>query len=70
MRGADVFSEQLFTAKRLDEFSLANHPLRPVREMVNAALQRRDGLLGGMYEPSHRGGRPIITPENPGRLRS
>lgn len=63
MRGADVFSEQLFTVKRLDEFIPSTHPLRPVREMVNAALQRLDGLFEGMYEPSHKGGRPSIAPE-------
>lgn len=63
MRGADVFSEQLFTVQRLDEFIPANHALRPVREMVNAALQRPDGLFEGMYAPSHKGGRPSIAPE-------
>ena len=63
MRGVDVFSEQLFTVKRLEEFIPANHPLRPVREMVNEALRRLDGLFAGMYEPSHKGGRPSIAPE-------
>ncbi|MDQ3205745.1 MAG: IS5/IS1182 family transposase, partial [Pseudomonadota bacterium] len=43
MRGTDVFMEQLFTVKRLDEFVPADHPLRPVRTMVNEALQRLDG---------------------------
>ncbi|OLK26441.1 transposase, partial [Xanthomonas oryzae pv. oryzae] len=28
----------MFTVKRLEEFIPANHPLRPVREMVNEAL--------------------------------
>ncbi len=55
--------EQLFTVKRLDEFVPADHPLRPVRTMVNEALQRLDGLFGGMYEPSYKGGRPSIAPE-------
>ncbi|MFZ5658026.1 MAG: IS5 family transposase [Pseudomonadota bacterium] len=63
MRGADVFSEQLFTVKRLEDFVPASHPLRPVREMVNAALQRLDGLFERMYEPGHKGGRPSIAPE-------
>ncbi|RBL51941.1 IS5/IS1182 family transposase, partial [Xanthomonas oryzae pv. oryzae] len=48
MRGVDVFSEQLFTVKRLEEFIRANHPLRPVREMVNEALRRLDGLFERM----------------------
>lgn len=56
MRGADVFSEQLFTIKRLEELIAASHPLRPVREMVNEVFQRLDGLVGRMYEPSHKGG--------------
>jgi transposase len=63
MRGADVFSEQLFTVKRLDGFIPADHPLRPVREMVNEALGRLDGLFEKMYEPAWKGGRPSIAPE-------
>lgn len=63
MRGADVFSEQLFTVKRLDEFVPMDHPLRPIREMVNEALSRLDGLFESMYAPSHKGGRPSIAPE-------
>ncbi|ONM80858.1 DDE transposase [Pseudomonas aeruginosa] len=63
MRGVDVFSEQLFTVKRLEEFIPASHPLRPVREMVNEALRRLDGLFERMYEPSYKGGRPSIAPE-------
>ncbi|AOS14477.1 IS5 family transposase [Xanthomonas oryzae] len=63
MRGVDVFSEQLFTVKRLEEFIPANHPLRPVREMVNGALRRLDGLFERMYAPNDKGGRPSIAPE-------
>ncbi|RBJ11809.1 IS5 family transposase, partial [Xanthomonas oryzae] len=63
MRGVDVFSEQLFTVKRLEEFIPANHPLRPVREMVNDALRRLDGLFERMYAPNDKGGRPSIAPE-------
>ncbi|OLG98134.1 transposase, partial [Xanthomonas oryzae pv. oryzae] len=63
MRGVDVFSEQLFTVKRLEEFIPANHPLRPVREMVNDALRRLDGLFERMYAPNDKGGRPRIAPE-------
>lgn len=63
MRGVDVFSEQLFTIKRLEDFVPANHPLRPVREMVNAALQRLDGLFDRMYDAGAAGGRPSIAPE-------
>ena len=63
MRGVDVFSEQLFTVKRLEEFIPANHPLRPIREMVNEALRRQDGLFERIYEPAWKGGRPSIAPE-------
>jgi hypothetical protein len=55
MRGVDVFSEQLFTVKQLEEF-IPSPPLRPVREMVNEALRRLDGLFERMYEPSYKGG--------------
>ena len=63
MRGADVFSEQLFTVKRLDAFVPLDHPLRPVRAMINEALGRLDGLFEQMYEPAWKGGRPSIAPE-------
>jgi hypothetical protein len=35
MRSADTFTKSLFTMRRLDDFVPANHPLRPVRAMVN-----------------------------------
>lgn len=63
MRGVDVFSEQLFTVKRLDDFVPASHPLHPVREMVNQALRRLDGLFERIYEPGHKGGCPSVAPE-------
>ncbi len=53
----------MFTVKRLEEFIPANHPLRPVREMVNEALRRLDGLFERMYAPNDKGGRPSIAPE-------
>lgn len=63
MRGADTFTESLFTMRHLDDFVPANHPLRPIRIMVNAALVKMDALLGGMYEADIKGGRPSIAPE-------
>lgn len=63
MRGTDVFMEQLFTVKRLEEFVPADHPLRPIRTMVNEALIRMDGLFAQMYATDARGGRPSIAPE-------
>jgi transposase len=63
MRGTDTFTESLFSMSRLDDFVPANHPLRPIRAMVNVALKRMDVLLSGMYEPVIKGGRPSIAPE-------
>jgi len=63
MRGADTFTESLFTMRHLDDFVPANHPLRAIRLMVNAALVKMDALLGGMYEADIKGGRPSIAPE-------
>jgi hypothetical protein len=40
MRGADTFTESLFTMRRLDDFVPNNHLLRPVRTMVNLALRK------------------------------
>lgn len=37
MRRADVFTEQLFTVKKLEGFVQADLPLRPIRLMVNEA---------------------------------
>ena len=63
MRGADTFTESLFTMRRLDDFVPADHPLRPIRVMVNQALTKMDGLFARMYEADIRGGRPSIAPE-------
>lgn len=63
MRGADTFTESLFTMCRLDELVPADHPLRPIRGMVNQAMAKMDGLFARMYEADIRGGRPSIAPE-------
>ena len=63
MRGADTFTESLFTMRRLEDFVPANHPLRPIRAMVNEALLKMDELFAGMYEADIKGGRPSIAPE-------
>ena len=63
MRGADTFTESLFTMRHLDDFVPANHPLRPIRVMLNAALVKMEALLSGMYEADTKGGRPSIAPE-------
>lgn len=63
MRGADTFTESLFTMRRLDDFVPDNHPLRPIRVMVNQALKNIEPLLSGMYASDVKGGRPSIAPE-------
>ena len=50
MREADTFTESLFTMQKLEDFVLADHPLRPIRQMVNAALVKMDVLFSRMYE--------------------
>jgi len=44
MRGADIFTESLFTMRRLEDFVPDNHPLHPIRQMVNQALVKMDAL--------------------------
>ena len=63
MRGADTFTEGLFTLKKLDDFVPANHPLRVIRTMVNKALAEMGELFAQMYEDDAKGGRPSIAPE-------
>jgi transposase len=63
MRGADTFTESLFTMRKLEDFVPAKHPLRAIREMANAALVELGPLFTGMYEAEVKGGRPSIAPE-------
>ena len=63
MRGADTFTESLFTMRKLEDFVPADHPLRPIRVMVNEALLKMDDLFAGMDEADIKGGRPSIAPE-------
>lgn len=63
MRGADTFTESLFTLSKLEDFVPAEHPLRVIRQMVNAALVKMDVLFSSMYEADIKGGRPSIAPE-------
>ena len=63
MRGADTFTESLFTMRQLEDFVPADHPLRPIRVMVNTALVKMNSLFSQMYEADIKGGRPSIAPE-------
>jgi hypothetical protein len=50
-RGADTFTEGLFTMPRLDNFVPEQHPLQRVRRMVNETLAKIDELFPRMYAP-------------------
>ena len=63
MRGADTFTESPFMLHRLEDFVPSDHPLRAIRQMVNEALGKMDGLFAGMYEAVAKGERPSIAPE-------
>jgi hypothetical protein len=41
----DEMQEPLFTTVKLEDFVQADHPLRPVRLLVNQALKRLNGLF-------------------------
>ena len=52
--------ESLFTVAKLDDFVPADHPLRPIRELVDEALQPLNGLFNEIYADA---GRASIAPE-------
>src|SRR6202050_523068 len=61
MRGSDQRSGSLFSYVDLEARVRADHPLRPIREMVNAALERLSGEFEVLYASGV--GRPSIPPE-------
>ena len=63
MRGADTFTESLFTMRKLEDFVPAQHPLREIRKTANAALDKLGPTLTAMYAADIKGGRPSIAPE-------
>ncbi|RKT10391.1 hypothetical protein B0G69_7774 [Paraburkholderia sp. RAU2J] len=52
--------EPLFTTVKLEDFDLADHPLRPVRLLVNDASKRLNGLFNVIYADTDRAS---IAPE-------
>jgi transposase len=60
MRGGDGRSGELFSYVDLEARVRADHPLRPIREMANAALESLSGDFGSLYSGR---GRPSIAPE-------
>ena len=45
MRGADVTQETLFTVKQLKDFVPTDHPLKPIRAMLDEALRSMDSVF-------------------------
>lgn len=60
MRGDDLQQGAIFSYLSPEQRVPANHPLRPIRQMVDAVLKRLSPRLEAMYAP---GGRPSIPPE-------
>jgi len=62
MRAADTFNESLFSMRGSVYFVPENHPLHPVRKIVNAALKKIEPLLSRMCAAEIKGRRPSIAP--------
>jgi transposase len=60
MRGTDKRSGELFSYVDLEQRVRKDHPLRPIREMANAALAVLSGDFAALYSGM---GRPSIAPE-------
>ena len=52
MRGPDVMQDSLFSVRSLESYVPTDHPLRPVRDLLNEALKRMDPLFAAMYAPA------------------
>jgi len=60
MRGEDRQQQEMFLQASLEEVVPADHPLRPIRAMVEEALRRLDETFDEIYGDV---GRPSIAPE-------
>lgn len=60
MRGADVTQEGLFVTRKTADYVPADHPLVPIREILNQALRDMDLLFESIYDES---GRSSVPPE-------
>lgn len=60
MRGEDIQQSELFSYGSLEDRVPANHPLRPIRGMVDEALKELDPLFDTIYDAD---GRKSIPPE-------
>ena len=60
MRGDDRQQQEMFLYASLEDLVPADHPLRPIRAMVDEALRRMDETFDEIYGDV---GRPSIAPE-------
>ena len=60
MRGRDDRSDGLFSYVRLEKRIPDDHPLRPIRKLVDAVLEQMSARLDALYSAT---GRPSIAPE-------
>ena len=60
MRGDDRKQGSIFSYKSLEERIPADHPLRPLRELVDGALRELSPRFERLYAKT---GRPSIAPE-------
>jgi transposase len=60
MRGADVTQGSMFSYQTVEDYVPKDHPVRPIREIVNTALREMDATFAAMYADS---GRDSIPPE-------
>lgn len=60
MRGDDQHSDALFSYLSPEQRVPADHPLRPIRRMTDAALRRMSSQFGCLYAST---GRPSVPPE-------
>ncbi len=63
MRGFDQMSGSLFSYVDLDKRVPQNHPLRAMRELVNASLAALDASFEALYAKE---GRPLLVPASSG----
>ena len=60
MRGADIHQDTLFSTVIPEERVPKDHPLRPIREMVNAALKELDADFNALYSAMGRDSIPPV----------
>lgn len=60
MRGEDVFQESLFTTVQLESFVPEDHPLRPIKALLDEAMKNLNWLFSSIYCDT---GRESIPPE-------